>query len=257
LGGATEAAPGAAKTGSPLAAAPGASCRPGRGAAPYAGRFGDGSDGGGKAKPRKTPAGNKKKKAKEGLGPDAIKAMPKRARRILTLRNPELLEKAAECALRRPEAPADAAAPRKSAADDKKGPKKARLSRKNRRILNKYGLVANIYGERVSTKKLLSYRMLFTDPPIESMTDEEAAKNIRLLFLAFADHKFPEKYDKFVVFLRNNMCRGISEEQLERLLKILKGNSYITVKKDESVSVNIGLSAAAFAAKPHSSPKKK
>jgi hypothetical protein len=71
------------------------------------------------------------------------------------------------------------------------------------------------------------------------MSDEEVARNIRYLFLAFSDHKFPKHRDKFSIFLKNNMCSGISDKEFVRLERIIKENKFVTFHKDGTVKVNL------------------
>jgi hypothetical protein len=118
--------------------------------------------------------------------------------------------------------------------------KAPKLSKKNRRILHKFGLGPSALDGLKSHRKLLNYRMLFSEPPIHVQADEEVAKNIRLLFMAYADHRMPSQYDKFVAFLKNNMCGGISDSQLDRLLGILKDNGFVNLDKTGKVLMNIG-----------------
>jgi hypothetical protein len=176
--------------------------------------------------------------------------VPRRVRTVLTIQNPEVLQKVAEIEAKNKALAEDIAAGRISessiqdphllkAIKGKKEPKKIRVSKMSMRLVNRYGISSKVFSEALPTKKLLNYRMLFTDPPIENMSDEEVSKNIRLLFLAYGDHTFPHKLDKFVQFLRKNMCSGISDEQLERLMRIITDKEYITILPRDKIKVNL------------------
>ncbi|MDR2200426.1 MAG: hypothetical protein LBR53_13450 [Deltaproteobacteria bacterium] len=215
-------------------------------------------------KPRAKTAKKKKKETK--VPPE--RKMPKRARKILTLTNPEVLLKVQEIKKTKAgEDPKDSkdakdlieekalidtneggGAPVSVLAEDKKivSPKKKKkfgkkekLSRKNRRLIERYGLIPNVLYETHSSKKLLNYRMLFSDPPIERMDDGLVAKNIRLLLLAYSDRKFPPRYDKFFLFLKNSMCFGISDFQLKRLIGIMAKEKFISLADNGAVQVNV------------------
>jgi hypothetical protein len=226
----------------------------GRKGAPYVGRFGADPLGLDDAARKKALAEKRKKqqqlKKKKEEASKAPAELPKRVRRILTFRNPELLRKAAEWRAKKaaqagiPPEEAEGVEGASSGKAAAKRPKKSkaqkpRLSRKSRRILNRYGLVSSVLADKKTTKKILSYRMLFSEPPIQEMTDDAIADNARLLFMAYSDHKFPECYEKFVTFLKKNMCSGIPDEQLERLIRISKAKNFITVQKDGIVKVNV------------------
>ncbi|MDR2340452.1 MAG: hypothetical protein LBF40_10045 [Deltaproteobacteria bacterium] len=214
---------------------------------------------------KKRPADGKNKLNDKDLK-DAPNVLPKRARKILTLNNPELLKKAAEYREKHhlddseaANASATATGGIAATGDHLPGPmqvigsvqrRKGRLSKRNRRILRKYGLGSGVLSTNQSNKKLLNYRMLFTEPPIEDMPDEGIAENIRLLLLAYADHKFPKEYVKFVSFLKNNMCFGITDAQLDRLLVIMKDRKHVTLGKDGTVAVNVGITPAMLPEKP-------
>jgi hypothetical protein len=113
--------------------------------------------------------------------------------------------------------------------------KPAPLSRKAKRDLRKFGVTALGAGKPYSSKKLLNFRMLFAETPIEEAGDGEVAENMRLLFLAHADHNMPQTLEKFVAYLRNSLCSGISAEQLERVMAILARHGYVTVAGDRIV----------------------
>jgi hypothetical protein len=85
---------------------------------------------------------------------------------------------------------------------------------------------------------MLSYRMLFAYTPIEEMSDKDALENIRLLFLAHADHNVPKTMDKFLTYMKHNFCSGISDAQLDRMIKLLIDNNYIVVI-NEKLTLNI------------------
>jgi hypothetical protein len=168
---------------------------------------------------------------------------PKRVRRVLTRSNPEVLRKLEELkeTERRlfPEAAAERER-RETEAEDERRKVRAKtssgqgapLSRKARRDLKKYGVTAQGAGRSYSSRKLLSFRMLFAEMPIEEASDSEVAANMRLLFLAHSDHNMPKNPDKFVAYLRNSLCSGISGDQLERVMDILARYGYVNVSKD-------------------------
>ncbi|MDR3153263.1 MAG: hypothetical protein LBW85_03090 [Deltaproteobacteria bacterium] len=169
---------------------------------------------------------------------------------MITRENPEVLRKLEE--IRERERLRDPAAAlereRREAAEEAEREKARRkaasgqgppLSRKAKRDLKKYGMTSQGAGKSYSSKKLLSFRMLFAETPVEEATDAEVASNMRLLFLAHADHNMPRNLEKFVAYLRNSLCFGISAEQLERVLNILLESGFVTVSGD---AVNVTVS---------------
>lgn len=170
---------------------------------------------------------------------------PKRVRRVLSRANPEVIRKLEElkeverrlfpeAALERERREAmeeERASAQAAAASRKQGP----LSRKAKRELKKYGFVASGTAKSYSSRKLLSFRMLFAETQVEDSTDSEVAANMRLLFLAHADHNMPTAPDKFVAYLRNSLCSGISGAQLERLMDILVRYGYVSVSEDKVI----------------------
>jgi phosphoketolase len=158
-------------------------------------------------------------------------------RRVLTRANPEVLRKLEELReLERrldPEAALErerrelAEEAERRAAEDKAAAGQVSLSRKARRDLRKYGVTAQLAGKNYSSRKLLSFRMLFAQTPVEESSDAEVVANMRILFLAHADHNMPRTLEKFTAYLRNSLCSGISEEQLERVMEILFRHGYV------------------------------
>ncbi|MDR1036987.1 MAG: hypothetical protein LBT40_10565, partial [Deltaproteobacteria bacterium] len=170
------------------------------------------------------------------------KRPPKRVRRVITRANPEVLQKLEELKETERRLFPDAAAgrERREAAEEAErlreearsaSKKPAPLSRKAKRDLRKYGVTSQGAGKPYSSRKLLNFRMLFAETPIEEAGDCEVAANMRLLFLAHADHNMPDTLEKFVAYLRNSLCSGISGEQLERVMDILVRHGYVTVSK--------------------------
>jgi hypothetical protein len=162
----------------------------------------------------------------------AAKRPPKRVRRVITRANPEVLRKLEELkeTERRLFPEAAAGRERREAAEESErlreqaksaAKKSAPLSRKAKRDLRKYGVTSAGGAKPYSSRKLLNFRMLFAETPIEEAGDVEIADNMRLLFLAHADHNMPDTLEKFVAYLRNSLCSGISGEQLERVMDIL------------------------------------
>ncbi|MDR1166182.1 MAG: hypothetical protein LBO66_10050 [Deltaproteobacteria bacterium] len=80
-------------------------------------------------------------------------------------------------------------------------------------------------------KSYLRFKYLFADFPIESMSDDMVAANLRLLFLAFRDYIVPIDYAKFREFIRDRVCEGISEGGLERVMKILREYGFFSMER--------------------------
>ncbi|MDR2459915.1 MAG: hypothetical protein LBE38_03900 [Deltaproteobacteria bacterium] len=169
---------------------------------------------------------------------------PKRVRKILTRSNTEILKKFAELLELEKKLDPQAAKLReekeKRRLESLEGspliPQK--ISKKAHRYLKKYGIMPPSKYDPPGTKKLLSFKLLFNYSPIEEMSDEDVMANIRLLFLAHADHRMPKTLDKFIKYMKNNMCFGISDEQLDRVMKLLFEYNYLVLVKDR-VTVNI------------------
>jgi hypothetical protein len=185
---------------------------------------------------------SKKKKGKYQHKP-ALRP-PKRVRKILTRDNPEILKKVAELLelekIRDPEAARirEERQERNSKAQEQKGAISQKMNKKAQRYLKKYGITPTFCGDSMSTKKALSFKMLFCYSPLEEMSDPDALANIRLLFLAHADHNVPKTLNKFMSYMKNNMCFGISDDQLERVVNLLISNNYLIVNNDR-VTLNI------------------
>ncbi|MDR2350937.1 MAG: hypothetical protein LBF41_10030 [Deltaproteobacteria bacterium] len=174
---------------------------------------------------------------------------PKRVRKILSRTNPEVLKKLGEILelekTRDPEAARlrEEKEARRLEFAEKRGEKKdtshRRLNKKTMRFLKKYGIPPSSAEDNRTTKKALSYRLLFSHRPLGEMDDGEALSNIRLLFLAHADHNVPKTMDKFLTYMKNNMCRGISDAELDRVMRLLIDNDYLVVRNNK-LSVNVG-----------------
>jgi hypothetical protein len=74
---------------------------------------------------------------------------------------------------------------------------------------------------------------MFADSPIEDMIDVKVLANIRRLFLAHGDHNVPKTREKFITYMKNNMCFGISDERLDRVIKLLEDNNYLVLVNDK------------------------
>jgi hypothetical protein len=74
---------------------------------------------------------------------------------------------------------------------------------------------------------------MFAYSPIEDMTDAKALANIRIIFLAHSDHNVPKKRDKLVTDMKNNMCLGIFDQQLDRVIKLLVDANYLVLVNDK------------------------
>jgi hypothetical protein len=169
---------------------------------------------------------------------------PKRVRKILTRSNEEVLKKLAELLeLEKIHDPEAAKLREEKEAKRIKALQEAplvpkRINKKAQRYLKKYGIAPPSPYEGTSTKKVLNYKLLFNYSPIEEMSDEDAMANMRLLFLAHSDHKLPKTMEKFIKYMKNNMCFGITDEQLDRVMGLLIEYKYLIVLNDK-VTLNI------------------
>jgi hypothetical protein len=198
--------------------------------------------------PEESPAGGEgKSKGKKGKYQHKQSVRPpKRVRKILSRANPEVLQKLEELLeLERTHNPEAAKAreereKRREELREQKPLGKPKINKKTQRYMKKYGISVESANDNQSTKKILSYKLMFAYSPIEEMTDKEALANIRLLFLAHSDHNVPKTMDKFVTYMKNNMCFGISDEQLDRVIKLLVDNNYLVLVNDK-LSMNLDI----------------